>query len=409
MKKTRFIVLFLITMVLLCSTVEGASSAKDIEITKIQIMEQNKEIHVTLMNLPRPIGFSVFLNDIEITENCRIRFGTELLSIYSILIVKLPEDYLYKLNILNIRFYDQINSKEFTESFEYLSSEPAKINWWLIFGVIAGLIVFNILGGTLMVKKGKTANHVTKNPLAKLPTHKEMIIKTVIALIISIVLFVYTSFHPYFYYPQLIDHNWGYFYDFLDFFSMGGFLVVIIGLSRHLFLLALGKHRKISRNSNVKTTGSVNYYFRKIIGGTDIINTELNKEKNPSLVVISKTILILTMVFAMRILMLLLVNTLYEYSPQYFMLVLNSEILSMHSIYETLNILLQTLSTIFLICTTFSSLASLNKLYVIIFKKTNREKDRKNVLTIIKILLPLAFFGLYRACVSIASVIILTS
>ncbi len=409
MKKTRFIVLFLITMVLLCSTVEGASSAKDIEITKIQIMEQNKEIHVTLMNLPRPIGFSVFLNDIEITENCRIRFGTELLSIYSILIVKLPEDYLYRSNILNIRFYDQINSKEFTESFEYLSSEPAKINWWLIFGVIAGLIVFNILGGTLMVRKGKTADHVTKNPLTKLPTHKEMIIKTVIALIISIVLFVYTSFHPYFYYPQLIDHNWGYFYDFLDFFSMGGFLVVIIGLSHHLFLLALGKHRKISRNSNVKTTGAVNYYFRKIIGGTDIINTELNKEKNPSLVVISKTILILTMVFAMRILMLLLVNTLYEYSPQYFMLVLNSEILSMHSIYETLNILLQTLSTIFLICTTFSSLVSLNKLYVIIFKKTNREKDRKNVLTIIKILLPLAFFGLYRACVSIASVIILTS
>jgi hypothetical protein len=341
------------------------------------------------MNLPRPIGFSVFLNDIEITENCRIRFGTELLSIYSILIVKLPEDYLYTSNTLNIRFYDQINSKEFTESFEYLSSEPTKINWWLIFGVIA--------------------DHVTKNPLTKLPTHKEMIIKTVIALIISIVLFVYTSFHPYFYYPQLIDHNWGYFYDFLDFFSMGGFIVVIIGLSHHLFLLALGKHRKISSNSTVKTTGSVNYYFRKIVGGTDIINTELNKEKNPSLVVISKTSLILTMVFAMRILMLLLVNTLYEYSPQYFMLVLNSEILSMHSIYETLNIFLQALSTIFLICTTFSSFVSLNKLYVIIVKKTNREKDRKNVLTIIKILLPLAFFGLYRACVSIASVIILTS
>ncbi len=409
MKKTKFIVLVLITIVLLCSTVEGASSAKDIEITEIKILEQNEEVHITVTNLPRPIGFDVFLNGIDVTEGCRIRFGTELLSICSILIVRLPKEYLNTSNTLYIHFYDQIDSKEFIESFEYLFSEPTKINWWLILGFVIGLIVFNLLGGTLMIKKGKKVDHVTKNLLTKLPTHKEMTIKTVIALIISIVLFVYASFNPYFYYPQLVDHNWGYVYDFLDYFSMGGFLVVIIGLSHHLFLLALGRHRRMSSTSTASLIGTMNYYFRKIIGGTDTTNSELNKEKSPSLVVISKTILILTIVFTIRILMLLLVSTLYDYSPYNFMLVLSSENLSTHSIYDTLNILVQALSAIFLICTAFSSFVSLSKLYVLIFKKTTREKDRKNILTIIQILLPLVFFGVYQACVGIASVIISTS
>ena len=111
MKKAKFIVLFLITVVFLCCTVGSASSAKDIEITNIEILEQNREAHITVINLPRPIGFNVFLNDIEITENCRIRFGTELFSISSILIVELQKDYLNTTNILYIHFYDQINSK----------------------------------------------------------------------------------------------------------------------------------------------------------------------------------------------------------------------------------------------------------------------------------------------------------
>ena len=318
MKKAKCVVIFLITIFFLCDTVIGASSARDIEITEIKILETEREVHITLKNLPRPIGFEVFLNGKEITENCKIRFGTDLLSISSILIAQLPKDYLNTSNTLFIHFYDEIDSKEFTETFVYLSSKQSKINWWLVLGVIVGLISFNLFGGALMSKKGKKTNPISKNPLIKQPTHKEMTIKTIIALIISIGLFIYTSFNPYFYYPQLVDHNWKYAYDFLDYFTMGGFLVAIIGLSHHLFLLALGKHRKKSIDTSSKSIGSINYYFQKIVGGTDTSDSQLNKEKNPSLVVISKTVLILTIVFALRILMLLLVSTLFDYSPQNF-------------------------------------------------------------------------------------------
>lgn len=408
MKKTKFVVIYLITLVLLCSTVKAAESIEDIEIKDITILEKEKEAHIAIANLPRPVGFEVFLNGIDVTEGCRIRFGTELLAIDCLLIVQLPREYLNTTNILYIHFYDEIDSIEFTETFDFSTSELSKINWWLVLGVIVGLIAFNMLGGALMSRKGKKIDNVTMNPLTKLPTYKEMTIKTVIALIVSIGLFVYTAINPYYYYPQLIDHNWGFAYDFLDYFSMGGFLIAIIGLSHHLFLLALGSHRKTSSNPNKKSISSFNYYIRRIIGGTDEDGGTLNKERNSSFVVISKTALILTMVFALRILMLLLVSTLYEYSPQKFMLVLSSETVSAHSILETLRILLQALSTIFLICAALGLTVSIYLLYKVIFKRKETEKDEKKVYIVIKILLPLFFFGFYQACVILSNIITLT-
>jgi hypothetical protein len=236
-----------------------------------------------------------------------------------------------------------------------------------------------------------------------------MTIKAIIALTTSVILFIYTTFHPYFFFPQLIDHNWGYFYDFLDYFSMGGFLVVIVGLSHQLFLLALGKQITVSNNSSINSIGSINYYFRRIIGGTDKINNDLNKEKNPFLVSLSKAILVLTMVFTMRILMLLFASTLYEYSPQNFMLVLNSELIAIHSIYGTLNTLLQALSMIFLISTAFGSISSLYEIYRLIFKKVIWETNKKGVMIIVKIILPFVFFALHQACLRIINVIISTN
>ncbi len=395
--------LLVLVLAILFASQIAEGSVNEIEIDEIRVLEREKEVFVYLRNLPRPLGFRVWINSEEVTENCRVRFDSKLLNTESILLIGLPQNVLNTSNELFITFYDETFSKNFTETFDFLPKKWFDMNWPLTIGVIVGLIVLFFVGSRKMIKKGKSADGITANPITKTTTYNEMMVKTVLVLIISIGLFIYVSYHPYFRYPQLISSSWGLFYDILHFFSLGCFYVAIAGFSYHVLRFAFGLERKPAPNSSIKQIGSFHYYFRKILGGTDQINEKLNKEKHPSIVVISKTLLIITVFFTLRIILLLLLNTLYTYYPSNFMLVLNNEGINTHSIYGWLGVLLQVLTIVFLISMAISFFVSLNTIYTIYFRNTSKKKKTKRYNQIFRIILPLIFYGLYQLTETILS------
>jgi hypothetical protein len=395
----RALLVLVLAILFACQATEG--SVNDLEIEKINVLEREKEVFVYLKNLPRPIGFHVWVNGEDVTENCRIRFDSKILNTESILTIGLPDNILNTSNTLLINFYDGTFSKNFTETFDFIPKKWFDMNWPLTIGVIVGLIVLFFIGSQKMIKKGKTIDGITPNPITKTTTYNEMLVKTVLVLIISVGLFIYVSYHPYFQYPQLISSSWGLFYDILHYFSLGCFYVAIAGLSYHVLRFASGLERKPSADSTIKQIGTFQYYFRKILGGTDTTNERLNKEKHPSIVVISKTLLIITVFFTLRIILLLLLSTLYTYYPSNFMLVLNNEGIYTHSIYGWLGILLQILTIVFLISVAISFFVSINTIYKIYFKESEEATKIKKYKQILRIILPLIFYGLYQLTESI--------
>ena len=390
----RALLVFVLAILFTSKIVEG--SINELEIKEIRVLERDKDVFVYLRNLPRPVGFHVWINGEEVTENCRIRFNSQLLNTESILIIGLPDNILNTSNELFINFYDETFSKNFTETFDFLPKKWFDMNWPLTIGVIVGLVVLFLIGSRKMIKKGKSLDGITANPIMKTTTYNEMLIKTVLVLVISVGLFVYVSFHPYFHYPQLISSSWGLFYDILHYFSLGCFYVAIAGFSYHILRFAFGLERRPSKDSSIKQIGTFQFYFRKILGGTDETNEKLNKEKHPSIVVISKTLLIITVFFTLRIILLLILSTLYTYYPSNFMLVLNNGGIYAHSIYGWLGMLLQILTLVFLISVAISFFVSLNTIYGIYFKDSTEKKETKKYNQIIRIILPLIFYGLYQ-------------
>ena len=388
--------LLVIVLAILLTSRITEGSVNDIEITEIRVLETEKEVYVYLKNLPKPIGFHVWINGEEVTENCRVRFDSKLINSESILAIGLPKDILNTSNELFLNFYDETFSKNFTETFDFLPEKWFEINWPLTIGVIVGLFLLILTSSRKMIKKGKSIDGITPNPFTKTTTYNEMLIKTVMVLIISIGLFIYISYHPYFSYPQLISSSWGLFYDILHYFSLGCFYVAIAGLSFHIIRFALGFERKPSADSSIKQIGTFKFYFRKILGGTDELNERLNKEKHPSVVVISKTLLIITVFFTLRIILLLLLSTLFTYYPSNFMLVLNNEGIQTHSIYNWLGILLQILTLVFLISVAISFFVSINTIFNIYFKKESKRSKIKKHNLAFRIILPLIFYALYR-------------
>lgn len=359
MKRCLLITLLFVIIFLNTKTAQG--SVEDIIIENIEVLEDYKEVHVELKKLPKIIGFEVTINDFKITENCRIRRGLSVL-VDTLLVIKLLNQYINSSNKLFLLFYDESTSINFTEYFDFTRSNPFEINWALTIGVFVGLALFNIIGYNKMSREVTEIENRVGNRLAHSYNDDNMFVRKIIFLLISVFMFSFLYTNPYFYFPQLISYTWCLLYDIFHYFSIGCFYIALAGFSYHVIQFIFGVQRKLSKNPNVEYTSSIYYHYRKIRGKSNSIRGVLNKEKYPSLWVVGRTALIITIFFTLRIVLLLVLSTLYEFYPSNFMLVLNPEDVQKHSLNLWLDIMLKALIILSIILVSIGSYRVFSKI-----------------------------------------------
>ena len=371
MKKSLLCVILFVILILNTKAAQG--SVEDITIEEIKALDNSKEIQVTVKNLPRLIGFEIKVNGIELTENCRLRRGDDFL-VDTLLVIKIPNKCINSSNTLFLRFYDSSSSKNFTENFVFTPSYPVKINWSLTCGIFVGLAVFNMFGYNRMSRKTSRFEEVLSSSAITIRDDNSGFFRKILVLIISVIMFSIIYSQPYFYFPQLTSYTWGFLYDIFHYFSVGCFYIALIGFSHHCIQFIFGVQRKVSKDPNVEYTSSIYYYYRKVRGRIVPSKGVVNKEKFPSMWIIGRTALIITVFFTLRIILLLLLSTLYDQFPSNFMLVVNSEDLQQHSLNLWLDVLIKSAILLSIILAFVGSFRIFNR---ILLSTKTREKPAK--------------------------------